>query len=806
MRDFLRERKITWGMFLLETVCVFIVLFFMTKTSHRFLIWFGLAAVIVLAITHHLVYLPSHKCSDFVCGALMFGFAVGVYLTYSIGTRSARMLPACLFFILVEATMYKNLQLNIFILAISIFLSLLSIVLVDLNVLVRNFSAQEFTFIFLMMLVGNALMILMQTQDLFTERVAQEDEKSLDDLLHLVEMKCEDATLAAEAKSSFLANMSHEIRTPINAILGMNEMILRECSEDEIHGYAQNIQSASTALLSLINDILDISKIESGKMEVVPENYHLGNLLYDIIVVIKPRLEKKNLKLNLEIDETIPSQLFGDEVRIRQIITNIMTNAAKYTEKGSVTLRVQMKKQDEHHILLQVAVEDTGIGIKEGKDVLFASFQRGGDLKSHHIEGTGLGLSITQQLLQMMGSELEMESVYGEGSTFSFELPQLVISEEPIGSMEDMFQRRAKCEEKYQTSFVAPNARVLVVDDNSMNRSVVKALLKETQVQLDMAEDGQFAVERCREIVYDLILMDHLMPRMDGIQALHTIREDPNGRNCDSPIVILTANAVAGMKQEYLDEGFNGFLAKPVQGERLEETLIQFLPESLVEITMRQTEQDEQELERQETFQQLLEKLGIIDIAFEDALQYSSGTVDSVLDNMKGYLHESGENLERIEKEYVQNNWNDYKIHVHALKSTSRVVGAVHMAFIAEQMEHAARDLDFDYIQANHSHLMDEYKEVLDELQRLYSYAGTAGLVSEAVDQPVETDFYRQELEKFIAGIEEFDVDFQELKQFCNIYPGGNMFKEERMGLLQMVEAFDYEGIEKQLNCILQKL
>lgn len=806
MRDFLRERKITWLMFLLETVCVFLVLDFMPKTSHTFMSWFGIVVAIVLAVTYHMACTPASKCSDFVCGVVIFAASVSVYLVYSIGMGSARMLPACFFFILIEATMYKNVQLNIFITAISIFLSLLTVVLVNLNVLVRNYSPQEFSFIFVLMLVGNALMILMQTQDLFTERVAQEDEKSLDDLLHLVEMKCEDATLAAEAKSSFLANMSHEIRTPINAILGMNEMILRECSEDEIQEYAQNIQIASTTLLSLINDILDISKIESGKMEVVPENYHLGNLLYDILVVIKPRLEKKNLKLNLDIDETIPDVLFGDEVRIRQIITNIMTNAVKYTEKGSVTLRVQMEKKDEHHILLQVAVQDTGIGIKESKEVLFASFQRGGDLKSHHIEGTGLGLSITQQLLQMMGSELEMESVYGEGSTFSFVLSQLVVSEEPVGSIQDMFQRHAKTEEKYQTSFVAPNARVLVVDDNAMNCSVVKSLLKETQVQLDMAEDGQVAVERCREVVYDLILMDHLMPRMDGIEALHAIREDSDGLNQNVPIVILTANAVAGMKQEYLEDGFNGFLAKPIQGELLEETLIHFLPESLVELTMRKAQQNEEELERHETFQKMIDKLGIIDIAFEDALQYSAGTVDSVLENIKSYLGESDENLDRIEKEYTQNNWNDYKIHVHAIKSTSRVIGAVHMAFLAEQMENAARDLDLDYIHANHEHLMSEYTDVIGELKRLYSSAGTEGFVHDAVDQHVEPDFYKQELEKYISGIQEFDVDFQELKQFCSTYPSGNTLKEERMELMHAVDEFDYEAIEKQLNFILQQM
>lgn len=806
MRDFHRERKQTWYILLLESALVFFTLYVGYETEKPRFIAELVICLLAVAVTRYLTVQPTEKCSDFLQGALTIGSGMAVYACYSLETQSDRMLPVCMFFVLMESTMYKNQQLNIFVTAMNVFLSLFTIAFDELGILHRGYSRTEFFFMLLLMLIGSALMILMQTKDWFIERVAKEDEKSLDDLLQLVEMKCEDATAAAEAKSSFLANMSHEIRTPINAVLGMNEMILREEQDEEIRGYAQNIQRAGTTLLSLINDILDISKIESGKMEVVPEKYQLNDLLYDILLVVQPRAEKKSLRLVLDIDENIPNELYGDEVRIRQVITNILTNAVKYTEKGSVTLRVKMEKKGKRHMILKVAVKDTGIGIKESKEVLFASFQRGGDLKAHHIEGTGLGLSITQQLLQMMGSELEMESVYGKGSTFYFDLPQTIVSDAPMGNLGDLYQKRLDQEQKYRVSFTAPQAHVLVVDDNAMNLAVVQSLLKQTQVQIDTAEDGEKCLGICAEKHYDLILMDHLMPNMDGIETFRALRADREGFNYRTPVVILTANAVAGMKQSYLDEGFDGFLAKPVQAQLLEEALMQYLPEELVKLDRREPQDDAEEKARQQTVREAIDRLQLSDMDFDDALQYSAGTVSDVLDNIRGYLTESSENRARIQEEYEGKKWSDFKIHVHALKSTSRVVGAVHMAFLAERMEKAAGGGDISYITENFENLMSEYAGLCTDFNRLLSEPKVQELAPVAAEEEQEDGSYLEEVRELLCGVQEYDVDFEQMRAFCSRYPGRHNLAKERMELSKAVEDFDYEAIGQILQQIIDLL
>ncbi len=806
MRNFQKERRLTWYILVLECVTVLYALRvnYSLKPMHVMIhaaVFLGLAIV-----TWILTVADAKECSDFIQGAVTIVSGMYVYMCYSIVSGSDRLLPACMFFVMVECTMYKDLQLNIFVTAMNVFVSLFTQILSGMNVIRNTYSRIEFLFILILMLIASGLMLFMQTKDLFTERVAKEDEKSLDDLLQLVEMKCEDATAAAAAKSSFLANMSHEIRTPINAVLGMNEMILREEQDEEIRGYAQNIQSAGTALLSLVNDILDISKIESGKMEVVPEKYELNSMLYDVLLVIQPRIEKKNLQLVLDIDENIPNILYGDEVRIRQIITNILTNAVKYTEKGSVTLRVHMKKKDSRHIMLLVAVKDTGIGIRESREVLFASFQRGGDLKAHHIEGTGLGLAITQQLLEMMGSTLDMESIYGKGSLFSFELEQKIVSEEPMGNLNDLYQKRLAQEQKYKESFTAPEARVLVVDDNPMNRTVVKSLLKQTQVQIDMAEDGVDCLKKCASQHYDLIFMDHLMPNKDGIETFHDLRADNNGCNYHTPVIILTANAVAGMKQQYLEEGFDGFLSKPVQAQLLEETLRQFLPEELVHLTEVSAQDDAQEQERREVLQQKIDEAGLTELALEDALQYSSGTVSDVLENIRGYLNEALENDEHMREAYEKKDWKNLKILVHALKSTSRVIGAVHMAYCAEKMEMASGDADTSYIYSKFDELLQEHVQLCDSMRRLlmlpeiYSMAPAASEIEQA------RDIYIEQAITFLHGVEEYEVDFEQLRMFCNYYPQGDNLREEREQLTRAVEDFDYEQISAQLGRIIDSL
>ncbi|MCI5934690.1 MAG: response regulator [Lachnospiraceae bacterium] len=805
MREYQREKKIAWYMLVLEGAIIFYTLHChhgmpMEQIVPRMLLY--LLFVIVSRVITNRSNIKRGPDWDFIQGICVMTTGVIGYFIYSISVHSSRMLPACLFFIVVESSIYKNISLNMYIFALGIFSSVFSIGLSELGYVGIDYSIDEFLFFMLLYVVACLLSLMMLNEDLFIERVAREDEKSLDDLLKLVELKCNEATMAAEAKSSFLANMSHEIRTPINAVLGMNEMILRESEEENILGYAHNIQSASTTLLSLINDILDISKIESGKMEVVPEKYELGALLYDLILVIQPRLEKKNLLLILDIDKDIPNQLYGDEVRIRQIITNILTNAVKYTETGSVTFHVHMTRRDKAHIVLHVAVEDTGIGIKEGKDVLVQSFQRGGDLKAHHIEGTGLGLSITQQLLHLMDSELEMESVYGEGSTFSFHLVQTVLDDTPMGDINELYQKRIKSEKKYQVSFEAPMAEILVVDDNSMNRSVVKALLKQTKVGIDMAENGKQAVEMCDTKAYDLVLMDHLMPVMDGVEAFRAIRSNELGPNYHTPIVILTANAVAGMKQTFLDEGFDGFLSKPIQGELLEVTLMKYLPKELVTIVERDEDSGAEESERLQILKDTIERLDFIELSLEDAMQFSSGQVVDALDNMKGYLTESEDVRKNLTDEYERGDWNNFKIHVHALKSTSRIIGAVHLGYLAEQMELASGREDEAFLHEHMSELMDEYKEFCGCLRELLDQPEVQAIMKKKIEVTTDLKDYLQKLEKLLEQVENFDVDFDEMGQFVGSFPAQNHLEEERRKLEEAVDAFDYEGISDQLKAI----
>ena len=397
----------------------------------------------------------------------------------------------------------------------------------------------------------------------------------------------EKALAASEAKSEFLSSMSHEIRTPINAIIGMNEMILRESEDDSVLKYSEDIKTASNTLLGLINDILDFSKIEAGKIEIIPVDYDLSTLLNDLVNMIAARAEKKDLKLNLDFDPTLPKRLHGDEVRIKQVITNILTNAVKYTEKGSITFKMGFvsKVYEPDEIDLFVEITDTGIGIKEEDiDKLFSKFDRIEEDRNRNIEGTGLGMSITQSILEMMSSRLEVSSVYGEGSTFRFSIPQKVVSWLGLGDYKKTYDEQKNKRKKYKESLRAPHARVLVVDDNAMNLVVFKNLIKRTEINIDTAESGDEALHFTQFEKYDVIFLDHMMPGKDGIETLHELKKQTNNPNIDTPVLVLTANAISGAKEKYLEEGFDDYLSKPVDPDLLEKALIEYLPPKLISI------------------------------------------------------------------------------------------------------------------------------------------------------------------------------------------------------------------------------
>ncbi|MDE7221527.1 MAG: DegV family EDD domain-containing protein [Oscillospiraceae bacterium] len=388
------------------------------------------------------------------------------------------------------------------------------------------------------------------------------------------------------AENNFFSSMSHEIRTPINTIIGLNEIILREDISEEVAENARNIQGASKLLLTLINDILDISKIKSGKMEVVNVSYETGALFSEIVNMIWIKAKEKGLEFKLQVDPSIPSMLCGDEVRIKQILINLLNNAVKYTSEGSVTLSVRCERRAVNRVRVWYSVEDTGQGVrKENIPYIFNAFRRVDEEKNRYIEGTGLGLSIVQQLVELMGGEISVNSVYTKGSKFIVTLEQDIVDEKELGAFTLASRARIHDGEPYQQSFEAPDAHILIVDDNDMNLMVVSKLLAETKIQIDLAASGAECLRLTQNHHYDCILMDHMMPEMDGIECLHALRAQPGGLCQDVPVVALTANAGSDNQLLYRKEGFSGYLAKPVSGALLEAAVLSVLPKELVRLS-----------------------------------------------------------------------------------------------------------------------------------------------------------------------------------------------------------------------------
>lgn len=395
------------------------------------------------------------------------------------------------------------------------------------------------------------------------------------------------ANQANEAKSLFLSTMSHDIRTPMNAIIGMNEMILRDSNDKDILMYAESIRTAGNTLLGIINDILDFSKIETGKMNLIEVDYNFVSLLNDLVNMVQRKAEDKGLKFELQVDKNIPSMMHGDEIRIKQVITNILSNAVKYTKKGSILFSISYSKceNDKDSVILHVSVKDTGIGIKkEDLNKLFVAFERIDEIKNRNIEGTGLGMAIAQNFLKMMGSTVQVESVYGEGSNFYFDLKQKVIKWEPVGEFESAYKHFVGEREAYTVSFVAPRARILVVDDSEVNLKVFVSLLKRTKMQIETADSGEAGIELFKKKYYDLIFLDHMMPEKDGIETLKEMKACADTPNQNTPVICLTANAISGMREMYIEAGFDDYLTKPIDTVKLENMLLEYLPENLINV------------------------------------------------------------------------------------------------------------------------------------------------------------------------------------------------------------------------------
>lgn len=720
---------------------------------------FELLVVLVMSLVYHRMPLPVviGFLVPAIASAVMFGVNIHkLFLSENVHKR----IQSIAFFIVDAflAVAFDSAQVfiyAIFFSAITIFVfldpklsrfhmmaSVMIVVLVAAFVSIYTGSRQtmlEYSFGTIVTLVTNWVIVSMTNIITFQQRQNYEQERSLDDLLKVVEAKCDQAQEATRTKSLFLANMSHEIRTPINAIMGMNEMILRESRENDTLNYASETKIAAESLLGIVNDILDITKIEAGKLTILPVRYSTASLLNDIYSLFRFKAQGKGLKLRVIADEKLPAMLKGDDVRIKEILTNLLSNAVKYTHKGSVTLEVDYLGDGR----LYFCVKDTGIGIKQ-EDVgrLFGAFDRIEEDRHRSIEGTGLGLSITNSLLKLMDSELAVASVYGEGSEFSFVLRQEVEDPAPIGRLELMREHEHKA---YSAQFTAEWAKVLIVDDNEMNRKVFSLLLKKTGMQITEAESGAECLRLVKNNKFDIIFMDHMMPEMDGVQTLEALRTMEDNLSAEAPVIALTANAVSGAEEFYLGCGFDGFLSKPVEPRRLEQVIFSLLDKSrLGEAEPLGASEAEESLELPEIEgvdwssarlnfgddAKLLETVGML----RSSLQKDAAELDSYYNDLDNCL-------------------DSYRIKVHSMKSSAALVGLTQLSGMAQELENAAKSNSKLAINSLHPLFIERW---------LSYYVPLSSVTAErSSDKPVEAD--RGEVEEILASIreaaEDMDVD-----------------------------------------------
>lgn len=588
----------------------------------------------------------------------------------------------------------------------------------------------------------------------------------------------ETADAANVAKSSFLANMSHEIRTPINAVLSMDEMILRESHDEQIKEYAQDIKTAGNTLLSLINDILDLSKIESGKMTLVEDTYCIKNIIKDVNVLISEKAKGKGLKFEMNISPNIPMGLYGDSLRIKQIIINLLNNAVKYTHEGTVTFMLSMcRAKNTKEASLYIRVRDTGTGIKqEDMGKLFAKFERINEQQNMNVEGTGLGMSITKQFLDMMNGTIKVKSVYGEGSEFIVIIPQQITDYTPIG--QDILGEERK-QAAYTPIFTAPNAKILITDDNPMNLKGITLLLKQTMIQVDMAVSGEECIGKCKTNNYDIIFLDHQMPEMDGIETLYHIKEITG----DTPVIMLTANALAGAKETYLKAGFTDFLSKPVDPQQLEKMVYQYLPNSKKDVKEKKTEQKVKIIPIEKNENQAF-------FSLEDALKKCT-TKDIFIEMAIEFVASYEITRKKIEQAYT-NRSDTYRISVHALKSNARMMGLNYLGSLAEKQEYMATSGSWKDIEATHPELMLQYTKSYMYLKQHYYIEPE---MSRSTNHQIDIQAILLSLKEAIQKgyLDEIDSISKELEQIS--YP----YKKE---LEEAVLLLDCEQANKLINKI----
>ena len=612
--------------------------------------------------------------------------------------------------------------------------------------------------------------------------------------------------------------MSHEIRTPINAVLGLDEMILRESTEPQIQTYARDIQSSGKSLLSIINDILDFSKIEAGKMEIIPVDYDLSLTIADLVNMTQTRAQKKGLDFIINIDHKMPHKLHGDEIRIKQCILNILTNAIKYTLTGSVTMSISCEKSldplDKDTVYLKVQVIDTGIGIKQEEiEKLFSPFERIEERRNRTIEGTGLGLSIVKSLLSQMGSHLEVQSEYGKGSNFSFTIEQQVLDWEEIGNYEEMKAKHEAEQAVYKESFQAPEANILAVDDTVLNLIVITGLLKNTRSQIDTCENGFDALKMAREKKYDIILIDHRMPKMDGLEMLHVLRGDSSSKSQYSTCIALTANAISGAKEMYLAAGFEDYLSKPIEASALEAMLLHHLPKNKVlhegqKGYIKQENEHWNGVERRrpptsskETMAVLALWQELFDTNIASAIHHC-GTSEVFMDALKNF-YDSIEDKSALINQFAQEkDWTNYTVLVHALKSSARLIGADELSEKAAVLEgfgdkaKAGEEEAVQQINEKTGEVLELYKSYIKKLAPLLG----KGFINEELP-PLEESKFNEAMSALKEVVSVYDFDsadsiIAELEKYS--IPAE--FAEKYKSIKKAVQSVDQTAIMKLLD------